>query len=103
MPPALRFVQLAVVRSQLVLVTPFHASRLGVAVILISMELLPATSVAATPGGGLSWKFARLGVPLPYLIRVKVPVFRPVALMLIWMLVAGAEMLPLALMAGLAG
>src|ERR1043165_7910320 len=97
-----RFDQLAVVRSQLVPLTPFHASWLGTDVMLRSIEVLPVllTSVAATPGGGETMKFAMLpsGVPV-YLMSVNVPTFKPVAAMLMTMFVPGAEMLPATLIA----
>src|ERR1051325_1366469 len=101
-----RFDQLAVVRSQLVPLTPFHATWLGTEVMLRSIEVLPVllTSVAATPGGGETTEVARpdTGVPV-YLMRVNVPTFRPVAAMLMTMFVPGAEMLPATLIAAAVG
>src|ERR1035437_10675193 len=91
------FVQLAVDRFQLVPFTPFQVSSLGVEVILTSIEWFPVlfTSVAATAGGGVNWKFAMLASAVPvYLIRVNVPVFKPEAVMLMTMLEPGAEMPP---------
>ena len=105
-PPPFRFVQLTVVRSQLVPLTPFQATLSGTAVTLMSMESLPVLfcSVATTPSGRFRLKFAILpsGAPL-YLIKVKVPAFSPSALKPMTMLVPGAEMPPAALMAGAVG
>src|ERR1039457_6943900 len=103
-PPATMLVQLAVARSQRLPPTPFQASWLGAAVTVTLMELPPAPGVAATPGGINTWIFARLGVPLPYLIRVNDgPTLNPFAMTLMTMLVPGAEMPPATLMARNAG
>src|SRR3974377_2086579 len=106
MPPASRFVQLGVVRSQLAPLAPFQASSLGVAVITMSIEGLAVLllRVAATPGGGDNWKFARLPSGVPgYLIRENVQTFKPVWVILITMFVPGAEMPPAALMTNAVG
>ena len=73
---------------------------------LTSMESFPElfTSVPKTPGGRFRVKLATLPKAVPvYLISVNVPGRRPNALILIAMLEPGAEMPPVALIAGAVG